>query len=142
MTESKSNPQKPGGLEQERRVALEAFQDALFSPAESSEIAEKREDEIDLEFENEKLSLENRKEKTRLRRRWNGILTLLVVSGFFMSYLFVVLIGFGIMNFDDNAFAVPSVVASGIVGTYGLAKLAIEYFFSEDSDKSKNKRGR
>lgn len=137
MGKEAENTSDSGGLEKEREVAFASFQDALLSSLESTEIAEKKEEEIDWEYENEKLSLENRKEKRDLRRRWNTILTYLVISGFFLSYLLIVLIGFSILNFDNNAFAVPSVVAAGIVETYGLAKLAIKYFFSEDSGEKK-----
>ena len=140
MSETKGRPAGPTDLEKERKTAFEAFRNALLSPAESIEIAEKKEDEIDWEFENEKLSLDNRKEKRDLRRNWNTVLVYLVVTGFFFSYALIILIGFGVMSFD-SAFAVPSVVAAGVIETYGLAKLAIKYFFSEDEDvRQKTKR--
>jgi len=135
----KVNDRIHGDLEKERLKVFEAVKGALLSSAESIEIAEKNEGAIDWDFENEKLSLENRREKRELRRRWNKVLMCLVISGFILSYLLIILIGFGVMSFDNNAFAVPSVVAAGIVETYGLARLAIEYFFSEDGDKRKKR---
>lgn len=47
----------------------------------------------------------------------------------------IFLIGFGVMRFENNAFAVPAVVGAGVLETYGLAELAVQYFFS-DNDSS------
>lgn len=122
-------------FEVERELILDAFtSDSLYSTSKSNRIAEEREKEIDLGFENEKLTLENRREKKNVRRRWNMILMILVVVGFIFSYSMILAIGLGLIHFDNNAFAVPSVVAAGVIQTYGLAKLAISYFFSEDGD--------
>ena len=52
----------------------------------------------------------------------------------------IALIGFGIMHFENNAFAVPSVVAAGVIQTYGLAKLAIQYFFSDEDGQKPRKK--
>lgn len=118
---------------------LHTLSGSLLSISESLEIAEKREEEIDWETENEKLSLDIRKENREVRQKWNKTLQVLVVVGFILSYLLILLIGFGVMKFDNNAFAVPSVVAAGVIQTYGLARLAIGYFFSE-GDKTKPKK--
>ena len=136
MHATTSKPPKDPDFEQERNAAFEALKDSIFSPAESQEITEKKEEQIDWDFENEKLSLENRQEKRKVRRRWNTVLMYLVVSGFFLSYALIILIGFGVMDFS-SAFAVPSVVAAGVIQTYGLAKLAIKYFFSEDAKENR-----
>lgn len=119
-------------LERERQAVSRSFQQGSLSTAQDIRLAESKEDQVDLAYENEKLSLDNRKEKRALRMRWNRILTWLVILGFFLSYGLIILIGLDVLNFDGHAFAVPSVVAAGIVETYGLAKLAIKYFFSED----------
>lgn len=118
------------------------FKSTLLSPAASASAAERTEDAVDIHFANEELSLEIRREKKRLRQVWNRLLLCLVLFGFVASYGMIVLIGLGVLNFQDNSFAVPSVVAAGIVETYGLAKLAIKYFFSEDGDDKKDERGR
>jgi hypothetical protein len=118
-------------LEAEREHVRDIL-DAMVPLANSSKILSKQEEKLDWETENERLNLENRREKREIRRRWNLILTLLVILGFAFSYLMITLIGLGIMKFENNAFAVPSVVAAGVIQTYGLAKLAIKYFFSED----------
>ena len=139
MNETNNNSTTdPDGLEKERHDVFELVRSALLSPAESVAVSEEKEDAIDLAYENEKLSLDNRREKRQLRRRWNNILTWLVIIGFVLSYTLIVLIGLNVLRFENNAFAVPSVVAAGIVETYGLAKLAIKYFFSEDSDGKKD----
>lgn len=138
MNETNKN-RSPGNLEQQRHEAFEAFRDSLLTTAQSIEIAEKKEEEIDWEFENEKLSLEIRKEKKDRRKIWNKVLLWLVVLGFILSYTMIVLIGAGILNFDNNAFAVPSVVAAGVLETYGLAKIAARYFFSDDEAAKRKK---
>lgn len=134
------NSAQPKDLGKEREEMLGYFQDALLSPLESSKVSNEQEERIDVAYEHEKLSLENRLEKKALRNVWNKILTSLVITGFFLSYLLIILIGCGVLNFDNNAFAVPSVVAAGIVETYGLAKLAIKYFFSEDGEAGTGSR--
>jgi hypothetical protein len=130
-----SNSKQPAeGLGKRRQKAFDSFQDALVSPLGSSKVTTQHEEQVNLDFENEKLSLDNRLEKRKSRRQWNKVLRWLVISGFILSYLLIILIGLGVLDFDDHAFAVPSVVAAGIVETYGLAKLAIKYFFSEDGE--------
>ena len=129
---TKNKASKVSQFEVERRRALETFNEDLLSRIESNKVAEQKEAVTDLEFEHQELSLENRREKKRIRGRWNKILTWLVILGFGFSYLMIALIGFGVMEFADNTFAVPSVVAAGVIQTYGLAKLAIKYFFSDD----------
>lgn len=136
----KQTDKDTGALKQDRTATFKAFHDKLLSSSESTEVLKQKEGQIDLEFENEELSLKIRKEKRTRRKYWNRVLIWLVVLGFFLSYLMIVLIGTGVLNFDDNAFAVPSVVAAGIVETYGLAKLAIKYFFSEDEVKTKPRK--
>jgi hypothetical protein len=117
----------------EREAILQTFEDAYLSPANASAaITRKDEEQIDWQNQNEELNLKNRIEKKEVRQRWNRVLLWLVILGFVLSYLMITLIGLGIMKFDNNAFAVPSVVAAGVIQTYGLAKLAIKYFFSED----------
>jgi hypothetical protein len=81
---------------------------------------------------NEALIILRQLEKIRSRASWNRLLKILVVCGFVSSYVVIILIGLHILDFGQNAFAVPSVVAVGIVQTYGLAKLAVQYFFSDD----------
>lgn len=129
----KQNKSDKSSYALEREAILQTFEDAYLSPINSAAaITIKDEEQINWQNENEKLSLENRIEKKEVRQRWNKVLLLLVILGFILSYLMVTLIGLGIMKFDNNAFAVPSVVAAGVIQTYGLAKLAIKYFFSED----------
>jgi len=126
-------------FEQKHEAAYEAFRHDLLSPADSREIDEKKEKVRDWQSENEELNLENRREKKEIRKRWNFVLLLLVVTGFVLSYLMIICIGLGWLNFNDNVFAVPSVVAAGVIQTFGLAKLAIRYFFSEDGDSKLTK---
>ncbi len=123
-------------LETEREHAREVFHNATLSLEKSSKIFARQEEQLDWDTENERLDLENRKEKREVRKRWNHVLMWLVLAGFILSYFMIALIGLGIMQFENNAFAVPSVVAAGVIQTYGLAKLAIKYFFSEDGAKA------
>lgn len=136
MTENVPN-NPPANLQAERQETLDAIRSNILSVGKSIAIVEENESEIDWDARHARLDYENRLEKKTLRSEWNKVLTYLVVAGFFFSYLMIILIGFDVMNFDDNAFAVPSVVAAGVIQTFGLAKLAIQYFFSEDSGKSK-----
>lgn len=124
-------------LETERSVALESIQDSLLTSQESTELAEENEEQIDWDVENARLNFHIRLVKKRRRERWDTALRSLVVAGFFFSYTIIILIGFGIMSFGDNAFAIPSVVAAGVLETYGLAKLAIKYFFNDDDTVNK-----
>lgn len=135
----KQNKNQKSSYALEREAILQTFEDAYLSPSTSAAITTKDEEQINWQNENEKLSLENRIEKREVRKRWNKVLLWLVVLGFILSYLMITLIGLGIMKFDNNAFAVPSVVAAGVIQTYGLAKLAIKYFFSEDGEVEKSK---
>lgn len=138
MTTPKKN--KSDDLEKERSLIYKAIEDSLISDEQSSEIAEENEREINWDAENAQLDFHNRIERKIRRERWDTTLLVLVVFGFGASYWLIILIGTGILKFEDNAFAVPSVVAVGIVQTYGLSKLAIRYFFSDDNVSNGMKR--
>lgn len=105
---------------------------ALVPAEESQNRIESTEETIDLEKANAKLTYENRLIKKSSRKWWNRTLLTLVVLGFIISYVMIFLIGSGAMKFGDNVFAVPAVVAAGVLETYGLAKLAIQYFFNDN----------
>lgn len=105
---------------------------------ESEELAERTQETVNYEIENQKLSLEIRRTNKKRRDQWDHVLLTLVVFGFILSYLIIVLIGFGLMRFEST-FAVPTVVAAGILQTYGLAKIAAQYFFSDDGMNKVNK---
>ena len=111
---------------------VSAIVKARVSPKESLSRSEAAEKELDLEKTNVKLTYENRLIKRRNRKIWNYTLLSLVVLGFLTSYVMIFLIGFGVMKFDNNVFAIPAVVAAGVLETYGLAKLAIAYFFNDN----------
>ena len=72
-----------------------------------------------------------RDEKARHRKVWGRVLLALVCVGFVASYVIIILIGCKLLQYDSNQFAVPSVVAAGLIGTYGLAKIAVKYFFND-----------
>jgi hypothetical protein len=80
-----------------------------------------------------RVDLQIKIEKKERRKKWDTVLLRLVVVGFGASYIMILLIGFGVLTFENNSFAVPSVVAAGIIQTYGLAKIAAQYFFSDDT---------
>lgn len=105
---------------------------ALVPAEESQNRIESTEETIDLEKANAKLTYENRLIKKSSRKWWNRTPLTLVVLGFIISYVMIFLIGSGAMKFGDNVFAVPAVVAAGVLETYGLAKLAIQYFFNDN----------
>jgi hypothetical protein len=75
--------------------------------------------------------LERRQHKTKSRKTWGRVLLAMVVCGFTASYLIIIAIGLNWLTYTDSQFAVPSVIAAGIVGTYGLAKIAVNYFFTD-----------
>jgi hypothetical protein len=139
MIDQTTNNTDSPNLNSEREEALEAIRDQVLSIDRSNEIAEESENEIDWEAANARLTFENRLEKKARRERWDTTLLLLVVVGFGSSFWIILLIGLEILKFENNAFAVPSVVAAGIVQTYGLSKLAIKYFFTEDGDDNGEK---
>lgn len=111
---------------------VSAIVKARVSPKESLSRSEAAEKELDLEKANVKLTYENRLIKRRNREKWNNTLRRLVIAGFIISYAVIFLIGFDVMKFDNNVFAIPAVVAAGVLETYGLAKLAIAYFFNDN----------
>lgn len=75
--------------------------------------------------------LDRRKHKTQSRKIWGRVLLTMVACGFTASYAIVVAIGLGWLEYSESQFAVPSVIAAGIIGTYGLAKIAVNYFFTD-----------
>lgn len=105
---------------QERVILFEdnLAEDTSHSQADS--IAESAKDELD-----------RRKHKTLSRKIWSYALLVMVVVGFSTSYLIIIAIGLGWLKFNDSQFAVPSVIAAGVIGTYGLAKIAVSYFFTD-----------
>lgn len=119
----------------ERDKIIKAIYAAKISPQESLNKSEEAEDAIDFDKKNTELSYQNRIAKKNNRRVWNWTLLLLVIIGFVTSYVIIFLIGLGVMKFENNAFAVSAVVGAGVLETYGLAKLAVQYFFS-DNDSS------
>jgi hypothetical protein len=125
---------------QDKAAIVGTLASEAFSVGESIKLASQGQAKRDYDSENEQISIDNRKAKQAFRKKWDKLLSWLVVIGFFFSYLIIFLIGFGILKFKDNAFAVPSIVAIGIVQTYGLARLAVSYFFSEDGDARKKKK--
>ncbi len=125
-------------FEAERNDALESIKGSILSVEDSGELAGKVEDEIDWSAENTLLNYHIRIAKKRRREKWDTVLRWLVVIGFISSQTIIILIGFNIMHFD-NALAVPSVVAAGVLGTYTLAKLAIKYFFNDDDMKNSDR---
>lgn len=135
-----SNTNLPVDLEEERARTLASIRADALSPRESEDLAGRVQDERYWQVEHLKLDLANRLEKKERRAKWDKVLTTLVIVGFVLSYVMIFLIGVGLLKFPENSFAVPSVVAAGIVETYGLAKLAVKYFFSEDGSSKKRKR--
>lgn len=128
MDESRSSPGGNGGHRDVDDITLAIH--AALVPAEESQIkTESAEEIIDLEKANARLTYQNRLTKKQSRKWWNRILLTMVVFGFAASYVLIFLIGFGVLDFGDSSLAVPAVVAASVVETYGLAKLAIKYFF-------------
>lgn len=105
----------------ERDKIIEAIYAAKISPQESLNKSEEAEDAIDFDKKNTELSYQNRIAKKNNRRVWNWTLLVLVIIGFVTSYIMIFLIGFGVMRFENNAFAVPAVVGAGVLETYGLS---------------------
>lgn len=120
-------------LQKERNSTKTQIEKKLLTPEESAAVVTNTAQVIDYKSVHQKIDVLNREQKWEARRKWDKLLKRLVVMGFFFSYVVIFLIGFGVLKFPDNAFAVPSVVAVGIVQTYGLAKLAVNYMFSEDN---------
>jgi hypothetical protein len=122
-------------MTQDRKDILKAVAPAAVDATESLQLAKSAQEKRDYKSEIEGIDISNRLVKQALRRKWDKLLRWLVVLGFFLSYLMIFLIGIHKLTFPDNVFAVPSVIAVGIVQTYGLAKLAVRYFFSDDDKR-------
>ncbi len=86
---------------------------------------------ISMASQSSKDELDRRKHKTKSRKVWGNVLLIMVVCGFTASYLIIIAIGLNWLTYTDSQFAVPSVIAAGIIGTYGLAKIAVSYFFTD-----------
>lgn len=121
----------------DRDDVLRLIKPEAFDELRSRSIAKSSQEQRDYKSEIEIIDIENRREKQQLRRKWDKLLGVLVVIGFILSYLMIFLIGTNALSFAHSAFAVPSVIAVGIFQTYGLAKLAVGYFFSDDGGKEK-----
>jgi len=106
--------------DQERVISPEDNSSEDTSSIQTDAIAESARDELD-----------RRKHKTKSRKTWGKVLLVMVVAGFATSYLIIIAIGLDVLNYDDSQFAVPSVIAAGVIGTYGLAKIAVSYFFTD-----------
>jgi hypothetical protein len=127
-------------FEQERRKVLAGIKGEVIPYEQSDEMAIRNRDKIDWDANHLQLDYEIRIEKRERRKKWDKSLLWLVILGFAASYLMIILIGTGVLSFPDNSFAVPSVVAAGVIETYGLARIAARYFFSEDNQNSKPKK--
>lgn len=127
-------------LSAQRAEALKLVKGSLFSINESNELAEENEKEINYDAQNEALDYQIRLDKITSRKKWDKWLLVLVVVGFFLSYLMILMIGLGWLKFPNSTFAVPSVVGAGVVETYGLAKIAARYFFSDDDTKRRKRK--
>ena len=122
---------------QDKDSIVGALQAEVLSQAEATKIGLKGQAKRDYESENAQISVENRRAKQNFRVKWDKLLSRLVCIGFGSSYFIIFLIGIKKLSFGNSAFAVPSIVAIGIVQTYGLAKLAVSYFFSDDGEDKK-----
>ena len=112
MAESRNSG---SGEATERDKIIKAIYAAKISPQESLNKSEEAEDAIDFDKKNTELSYQNRIAKKNNRRVWNWTLLVLVIIGFVTSYIMIFLIGFGVMKFENNAFAVPAVIGAGVL---------------------------
>lgn len=133
-TSSHSN-NETSDLATERASILQSVEEDLVDADEQRRILEGY-DEATLKAIEFRIDLQIKIEKKERRKKWDKTLLRLVIVGFIASYLMVIAIGLKWLEFGSNSFAVPSVVAAGIIQTYGLAKIAAEYFFSDDHKKS------
>ncbi len=124
---------------QERQAELRALLGSVRAAPESAARVREASNDIDTEALHRKQDLSVRQEKQALRRKWDKMLGRLVIAGFFISYGLITLIGLGWLKFDAGPFAVPTVVAAAILQTYGLAKLAVKFIFSEDPERPKKR---
>lgn len=125
-------------LEGERKSLIALIDGDILAPEETERLLESY-DEKQYQAIEFALEIRNKMQKHKRRKSWDKTLLRLVVIGFIASYCMILFIGFGWLKFENNSFAVPSVVAAGIIQTYGLAKIAAEYFFSDDKTKRKKK---
>lgn len=118
-------------MDQNFKNALQEAKEESIATISSKEDASRGIIEVSTLSELAQDELERRAHKTKSRKTWGRVLLVMVISGFTVSYLIIVAIGMKWLNYTDSQFAVPSVIAAGIVGTYGLAKIAVNYFFTD-----------
>ncbi len=124
-------------LENERLSLIREINNGNILPPDETEQKLESFDEAQIQAIDFAIDLYNKLEKGKRRKAWDKTLLVLVVVGFIASYILIILIGLNILTFANNSFAVPSVVAAGIIQTYGLARIAAEYFFSDDKNTPK-----
>jgi hypothetical protein len=116
--------------EQFRTALKEAKEESVATVSSDTESNDELSD-ISVASQTAEDELERRKHKTKSRKIWGKVLLVMVVCGFTASYVIIIAIGLNWLKYNDSQFAVPSVIAAGIIGTYGLAKIAVSYFFTD-----------
>lgn len=102
----------------------------------SSEIAAEAQQHIDYEALEAHLRIKEYAKKLDDRDRWCKILLCLVIVGFGFSAITTLLLGAGILHFENSAITVPVAIGAGFLETYGLAKIAVNYLFDGNSKKN------
>jgi len=118
-------------MNQEFRDALEEAKQESVEVISSDEDKSDKVSDVSVASQSAEDELARRIHKTKSRKTWGRVLLIMVVCGFTASYLIIVAIGLKWLEYNDSQFAVPSVIAAGIIGTYGLAKIAVSYFFTD-----------
>lgn len=118
-------------MDQQFKAALKEAKQESVATISSSTITDEEASDISIASQSAADELERRKHKTKSRKVWGMVLLSMVVCGFTTSYLIIIAIGLNWLSYADSQFAVPSVIAAGIIGTYGLAKIAVSYFFTD-----------
>lgn len=104
----------------------------VLTPDKAEAIVDKNISETTAKALHTQLALRARNDKVKARRRWGYALLAIVVAGCILSYLIVILIGAGKLQYPNNQYAVPTVIGAGIIQAYGLAKIAAQYLFTDE----------
>ena len=88
-------------------------------------------------LDNRRINIQNRLYKQIQRKVWNKYLRRMVLIGFIFNIAIIILVGCEVLKFDQP-YAIPSLVGNGLAQTFGLAYLAVKYFFNEDVESDKN----
>lgn len=93
----------------------------------TSQAAEER---VSVKLQYEELRLREKAEFLEFRKKWSNYLLMLVLFIVFFNSLFLILVGYQIISFEDE-WLVRIIVTGSFVEVLGLAKIVVDFLFKE-----------